>query len=70
MEGMARAAKRNLELAITGAWHAEAFARTKRMKKLSAYLPGEQPLNGGDDVIGIFRAMKKGGKPVSIRKLN
>lgn len=38
MEGAALAEKRALDRAVSQAWHTEMFARTKRLKKLSAYL--------------------------------
>lgn len=50
MEGMARAANRNVDLAIVGAWHTAIFALTGYAgklngKKLSDFLSGAEPVN-------------------------
>jgi hypothetical protein len=71
---MARAAKWDFDLALSNAWHGEAFARTKRLKKFSAYV-GNESVEGrrAPDEVGVltlFREMQAHGKDVKITRLN
>lgn len=70
-EGMVRAAKRDIDRTIAGAWHGEAFARTKRLKKLGNYV-GDGPAREGSsaEALSMFRAFKKQGLPIKIKRLN
>lgn len=76
MEGRARAAKHEVDVAIATAWHGEAFARTKRLKRLSSYLEGdvrtkvEAPANDADGVLSLFKDMAAKGKDVKISRVN
>lgn len=69
MEGAARAAKQQFEMFVSGAWHGEAFARTKRLKPLSDYLT-EHVDQRPPDLLSAFREMKARGVSVDIKKLN
>lgn len=59
--------KANGEQSLAIGWHAEAFARTKRMKPLGDYfkpeLTAEQKrIKGASDVAAMLRRMEKKGK--------
>lgn len=43
MEGAGLAANQQTDLALFHAWHAEAFAREKRLKPLGKYLSSNRP---------------------------
>lgn len=66
---MARAANRHVDLAILGAWHAEAFARTKVLKKLSAYMQRQEtPQSNAAQALAFFHSLKARGVPVTITR--
>jgi hypothetical protein len=72
MDGAARRQKREFDLMVSGAWHAEAFARTKQLKQLSDYT-GTKPVRKAqtpDEMLAALQMMKAGGAPLSIRELN
>jgi hypothetical protein len=72
MEGAARRQKREFDLAITQAWHAVAFDRTKRLKGLADYLV-VKPKYKAQTPEAMFAAlmqMQAGGAPLSIREIN
>jgi hypothetical protein len=72
MEGAARRHRRDFELAITGAWHAEAFARQKRLKGLADYI-GEKPKRrkqSPEEMFAILSQFQAGGAPIDIREVN
>jgi len=70
MEGAARHAQKQMDLAIVGAWHNEAFARTKRLNKLSSYLGNERPSGKSNHAkaLAFFHGLKARGVPVKISK--
>jgi hypothetical protein len=70
MEGAARQVQRQMDLAIVGAWHSEAFARTKRLNKLSSYLSKDQPSPRSNhaQALAFFHGLKARGVPVKISK--
>jgi hypothetical protein len=70
MEGRAQAAKRDVDLAILGAWHAVAFDRTKKLQKLSAYLDTGKPSQRASHAhaIAFFHRLKAQGLPVKITR--
>jgi len=70
MEGAARRQKREFELAVTGAWHAEAFARSKRLKKLSDYLQPKATASTPAEMLAVLRELQAGGAPMNIRRVN
>lgn len=43
MKARAKAEKKAFDLAITQAWHIEAFARQKQLNKLSSYIGSSEP---------------------------
>jgi hypothetical protein len=73
MEGAARRQKRAFDLVIIGAWHTEAFARTKKLKALSDYV-GDKPkpfkATTPEQMLAAFQAMQAGGAPLNIREVN
>jgi hypothetical protein len=70
MEGAARQVQRQMDLAIVGAWHSEAFARTKRLNKLSSYLGQDRPSSTSNHAkaLAFFHSLKARGVPVKISK--
>jgi hypothetical protein len=70
MEGAARRQKREFELAIIGAWHTEAFARAKHLKKLSEYLADKPRAQTPDEMFAALQQMKAAGAPMNIRQIN
>jgi hypothetical protein len=80
MEGMARAANRNIDLAILGAWHTAMFglsgyAGKLKGKKLSDFLTSAPSPSDQDDhrmqsakAIHFFHQMKARGFPVEITR--
>jgi hypothetical protein len=72
MDGAARRQKWEFDLMVSGAWHAEAFARTKQLKQLSDYT-GTKPVRKAqtpDEMLAALQMMKAGGAPLNIRELN
>ena len=73
MEAVSRRHKREFDLTVSGAWHAEAFARTKKLKKLSEYV-GDKPKSvkatTPDEMFAVLQMMKAGGAPLNIRTIN
>lgn len=71
MEGRARAATQALEVQLFGAYQAERFARTTRMKPLSHYINELKPkkTQTGDDVLSVFRAYAARGAPITIKQV-
>lgn len=70
MEGAARRARREQELAILQAWHGEAFARTKRLKGLSDYLGEKKKAQTPEEMLAVFRSFQSRGAPMNIRQVN
>lgn len=72
MKGRARAAQSEYDLAVSQAWHGEAFARAKKLKSLSEYLPkGESSQSiPPEAILDAMMTMKAHGVPMDIRKLN
>jgi nitrate reductase assembly molybdenum cofactor insertion protein NarJ len=71
MEGRAHAAKQQFDIAVAGAWHAEAFARTKRLKPLSKYLAHDDSRGqDGAQMLAALREMNARGAPMTIRKVH
>ena len=74
MKGCAHAANRELELAIATGWHAELFARTKKLKSLSEYLPrddadGPAPVVQPEVILDAMLTMQAHGVPMQVRKV-
>jgi hypothetical protein len=69
MEGAALAVKRQFDIAITMAWHTEAFARTKKLPKLSALI-GDGPKAGSKaaEAVAWAHRMKARGFDIQITK--
>jgi hypothetical protein len=70
MEGRARAAQHEYEIALTQAWHGEVFARQKKLKRLSEYLPSEnsnavQP----EAILDAMLTMQAHGVPMTVRRV-
>lgn len=68
MEGCAKAIETQKNLVVLGAWHGEAFHRTKRLKALAEYL-GIRDQQRGDarSVLAMFRGLQsKAGFDVKI----
>jgi hypothetical protein len=70
MEGAANRHKREFELAITQAWHGEAFARTKLLKGLGDYLKRPKKAQTPDQMLAALKMYADGGAPLNIRTLN
>lgn len=68
MEGHVRAATRAYDLAIAQAWHAEAFARQKRLKPLAKYLSVQPRAQSASEMLGALREMQARGAPMTIVK--
>lgn len=72
MEGAVLLLQRQHDLAVSQAWHAESFARTKRLKPLSAYQSGERERSkgaGGVALLNYALELQAQGKFVKIEKL-
>lgn len=69
MEGRSRAAKTHYEQGLSLAWHVEAFARQKRLKPLEKYLRPASRRPTGGDMLATFKAFKKQGAAMTIKKL-
>ena len=70
MEGRARAAKRKQEAALSQAWHTEAFARTKKLPRLSDLFGEKTKAQTPEEILAVFRQFHSGGAPMNIKKLN
>lgn len=75
MKGCAHAAKRDLELAVTTAWHTELFARAKKLKNLREYLPredGEEPPPPvqPEIILDAMLTMQASGVEMQVRKID
>lgn len=67
MEGAAEAERKAFDLAITTAWHTEAFAREKKLGKLSKYLKRQSEKRSVlSDAHSFFASMKAKGIPVKV----
>jgi hypothetical protein len=71
MEGAAMANRRAYDIAIAAAWHTEAFARTKKLPKLSSILTesGDKPKSVAAQALAFFHQMKAKGIPIEIRRV-
>ena len=73
MEGRARAAKQAFDLSIAQAWHTAAFARTKKLKKLSDYLKATgAPAKAQTpaEMLEVFKSFQQRGAGMTIRRVN
>lgn len=68
LDGRSRAAKQDYELAVAQAWHTEAFARTKRLKRLIDYLK-EPKAQTPEEILAAFRSFQSHGAPMEIEQL-
>jgi hypothetical protein len=69
MEGAALAARRQFDLAITTAWHTEAFARTKKLPKLASLIGDHDGTKSASaQALAFFHGLKAKGVPVEIYK--
>lgn len=69
MEGANLAAKRQFDLAISTAWHTEAFARTKKLPKLASLIGDHDgKKSSAAQAIAFFHGLKAKGVPVKIYK--
>lgn len=59
--------KRQVERDVALAWHVEAFAREKRLKKLDQYLT--KPNHRTANLLGALRAMKRKGVGMTIERI-
>jgi hypothetical protein len=71
MEGRARAAKQEYELSVSQAWHGEVFARQKKLKKLSEYLPRDEQAEpvSPEVVLDAMLTLQAAGVPMKIVKV-
>lgn len=71
MEGAALASKKRQDLAVYQAWHAELFAREKKLKKLSAYLR-EAPKKAQTpaEMLAALKGFRSRGASMNIRRVN
>lgn len=72
MKGRSLAAKQRAELAISQAWHGEAFARAKKLKGLDHYLLGgdsAEPVQP-EAILDAMMTMQAHGVPMQIKKLS
>lgn len=73
MKGCAHAATREFELAITTAHQGEAFARTKKLKSLSEYLPRDENAETQavqpEVILDAMLTMKAHGVAMEIKKV-
>lgn len=71
MRGCALAAKAEYELALSQAWHTEAFHRAKKLKALADYLPREEAETVQPEVIlDAMLTMQAHGVPMKVEWLN
>ena len=71
MEGRFHAARQAADLAISQAWHAEAFARQKRLKPLGEYLSksGGPQGQSGAEMVATLHELRVRGAPMNIRRV-
>jgi hypothetical protein len=79
MEGMAHAAKRQFDLAISTAWHTAVFALSGyggKLKDLREYLDRPSKTNAEDDqrlqnakLIHFFNSLKAGGSDIKVERV-
>jgi hypothetical protein len=70
MEGAAEMRREAYDLALAQAWHTEAFAREKRLKKLSDYQGKKSGKRSvAADAVAFFHSLKARGVPVEIRRV-
>lgn len=60
--------RQQFDLVVTGAWHSETFARTKRLKKLASYLSETEKPDPIQGLQSMFDRMKAQGKFVKMTK--
>ena len=72
MKGRAKAAKSAFDLAIMQAWHGEAFARSKRLEKLSKYLGSKERVRPQTpaEMLEVLRSFQSKGAGMNIRRVN
>jgi hypothetical protein len=73
MEGMARAAKRESEMALFTAWHTAVFALTGyggKLKSFTEYLDRPERSTKHAEAIAFFHSLKARGVPVDISRVN
>jgi hypothetical protein len=76
MDGAARRHKRELDVAISCAWHSvvfEAKAQKGRLKKLSEYLEVKakpRKRQTPEEMFAILSQFQAGGAPIDIREVN
>jgi hypothetical protein len=70
MEGSVRAAERAYDLAISQAWHTEAFARMKGsdFKHALKRALNRKPRSAAADALAFFHGLRAKGVPVKIYK--
>lgn len=61
-------AKRAFDLAISTAWHTEAFARTKQLPKLATLLSEGGKKSSATEALAFFHGLRAKGVPVKIWK--
>jgi hypothetical protein len=71
MEGAALREQQAYDLMIAQAWHTEAFAREKKLKKLSQYQSKSQAQKRSPvaDAAAFFHRLKASGVPVEISRV-
>lgn len=70
MEGAGLAAERAADRALFQAWHAEAFAREKRLKPLARYLSSGKPQKQGPaEMLATLREYKARGAAMEIKRV-
>jgi nitrate reductase assembly molybdenum cofactor insertion protein NarJ len=70
MEGRSRAAKQQFDIAVAGAWHAEAFARQRRLKSLAKYMGRTtDQKQSGTQMLAMLQELSARGAPMTIRKV-
>lgn len=70
LQGAARAAKKNHEAMLFQAWHTEAFARTKKLPKLTDILGEKRKAQTPEEMLDVFRQFQARGAGMTIRQLN
>lgn len=70
MEGCSRAAKRRGELALSQAWHTEAFARQKTLKSLDKLLGLKPKAQTPDEMFAILQGIAMRGAPMNIKTVH
>jgi hypothetical protein len=71
MEGAAEAEGKAYDRLLAQAWHTEAFAREKKLKKLSSYVgkKADAKRSIAADAMAFFHRMKATGVPVEISRV-